>query len=797
MENDLESTTPSSHILNNLLIKKLILLFVIIILIHPNSLSANDNYLTYTKIFPWVGPEGEAPEVVFTDLIRSSNTFSVYEKMPYGNRKYYELSLSYDIEAFSFHCSSRIYNNKEYKIKVYQNSHHNKGELRKCISDRNPQTIIVDINGTGNYTTIQEGIDNSVNGDTVLVYPGTYYENVNYAGKNITLTSLFFSTKDFSYIDSTIISGHPFGGSVVSFTNGEDSTAILCDFTISNGYADFGGGIYCSGSNPSLKNLIISENTANNKGAGIYCLGSSPSLNNVTISNNIANDSGGGLCSGCESCPTLEDCILWNNTPQEIYLDTNGSVTVTYSDIQGGWSGVGNISDDPRFTDPDNGDYSLTWNDTVRSPCIDTGNPNIVYNDFDGTRADMGAIPAITHNYDSRILHEGWNWFSFPVLDTLSLQADTALTVLAPILDPDILTEVLFESYEPGIWWNVDHWENEIGDFRSVEGYKIQMNTEAELPISGFLEDSDAVITLEAEAEYGNWIGYFLGYSQMPHDAFTEVWDTLTYIKAEDWAMFKKQGQWWGAYGTVDYGKSYVVGCSENCSFTWGLGLEEYPYTKSETIVFSYQEQADYMTIFVDSTEAVAGIDEIGVFLGDECIGASVIEEFPVFIPAYIEDEDSIGTKEDGELAFQVATYSKKEKRIIPAFVYHNLIDAFVKEPIILDNKSYAIVRLGTGEGIEFPKEFTLYQNYPNPITSSTTISFIPSPGVEKSEIKMYNIKGQLVREFLNVAHSPSLPVSVAWDGKDDNGKQLGNGIYFYKVISGKKSAINKMVLMH
>ncbi|MEA3475601.1 MAG: T9SS type A sorting domain-containing protein, partial [Candidatus Cloacimonadota bacterium] len=629
--------------------------------------------------------------------------------------------------------------------------------------------------------------------------PGTYYENVNFNGKNITLTSLFLTTQDYSYIDSTIINGNQ-DGSVIRFSLGEDTTAILCGFTITNGYAERGGGLYCSSSNPSLNNLIIIGNTASS-GAGIYCSGSSPSLNNVTISNNIANDSGGGI-NICESSPNLVNCILWNNTPQEIYLDTYSSVTVTYSDIQVGWDGDGNISDNPCFADTASGDYSLTWNDSVRSACIDTGDPETEW-DEDNTLPDMGAIPATTHNYDYRTLYEDWNWFSFPVRDTVTIGNVDALEILDPILDNMEEVIGLNEVNQfVRIYWNPDSmaWENEIGDFRSVDGYKIEMNAPDTLPISGFLEDPDAVITMEAEAEYGNWIGYFIEHSMKPQDAFSQVWDKLTYIKAQNWTILfdkQQQAQPPAVCPTVDYGKSYVVGVSEDCSFTWGLPLAPAePYEKPETVVFGYQENSDYMPIFVDSTEAVTGIDEIGVFLGDECVGASVVEGYPVFIPAYIE-EDSTGNKDFNELTFQIATYGKGGKRSIPAFVYNEMKDAFVKEPIILDNKSYAIVRLGTGAGIEFPKEFTLYQNYPNPITNSITISFIPSPGVEKSEIKIYNIKGQLVRTLTLMTNDKCPMTKVVWDGKDDNGKRLGNGIYFYKLISGDKSAIKKMVLMH
>ena len=92
------------------------------------------------------------------------------------------------------------------------------------------------INIPDDYQTIQAGIDASSDADTVLVQPGTYYENINFNGKNIVLGSLFITTQDTSYISKTVIDGGK-NGSVVTFESEEDSTAVLSGFTIQNGYA--------------------------------------------------------------------------------------------------------------------------------------------------------------------------------------------------------------------------------------------------------------------------------------------------------------------------------------------------------------------------------------------------------------------------------------------------------------------------------------------------------------------------------------------------------------------------------
>ncbi|MBN2017725.1 MAG: T9SS type A sorting domain-containing protein [Candidatus Cloacimonetes bacterium] len=151
------------------------------------------------------------------------------------------------------------------------------------------------INVPLDYTTIQEGINASINGDTVLVQPGTYIENINFNGKNITLGSLFLTTQDTSYISGTIIDGND-NGLVVIFENGENYETVLCGFTIQSGYSDdIGGGILCSNySSPKLMNLTIISNYAK-YGGGIACYNASPTVENSCIVNNEAQMYGGGI----------------------------------------------------------------------------------------------------------------------------------------------------------------------------------------------------------------------------------------------------------------------------------------------------------------------------------------------------------------------------------------------------------------------------------------------------------------------------------------------------------------------
>jgi len=161
------------------------------------------------------------------------------------------------------------------------------------------------------FSTIQSAINYSFEGDTVLVQPGTYVENINFNGKNITIASLFITTQDTSYISQTIIDGNQ-SGSVVTFNNNETSDALLIGFTIENGLAVDGGGVYCYQADPTIQNLKIVNNQADN-GGGIRASSSNLIIENSIIALNSAANGGGGIYIGAGNQIGIIGCEISNN----------------------------------------------------------------------------------------------------------------------------------------------------------------------------------------------------------------------------------------------------------------------------------------------------------------------------------------------------------------------------------------------------------------------------------------------------------------------------------------------------
>ncbi|MEJ2729360.1 MAG: choice-of-anchor Q domain-containing protein [Deltaproteobacteria bacterium] len=323
---------------------------------------------------------------------------------------------------------------------------------------------------TVDYPTIQAGIDAAADGDTVLVADGTYTGDGNidldFKGKAITVTSE-------NGPENTIIDCEN-NGRGFNFQSGEGQDSVVSGFTITNGKATDGGGIYIYDSSPTIskciiincqtkytsgdyygggiycraayssnpiapiiENSVIADNKSGRRGAGIYCYGANAKITNCTIYNNSTDNSfdasGGGIYYR-DSSPIITNSILWSNYPDALGAFFMGaSAAVTYSNIEGGQPGEGNINEYPGLMDPFIGDYRLQdW-----SPCIGTatsaGAPalDIIGNPRPnpaGSNPDMGAyenslaIP-ITRPLDVFAMEVGNQW----VYDTITENRVTEL----------------------------------------------------------------------------------------------------------------------------------------------------------------------------------------------------------------------------------------------------------------------------------------------------------------------------------------------------------------------------------
>lgn len=324
------------------------------------------------------------------------------------------------------------------------------------------------------YHSIRAAIHDSQEDDELVINPGTYLEQIQMPIFDIVLRST--NPDDWAVVESTIIDAQQ-KGRVITFTDVGTSACMLEGLTITGGRSvnAHGAGI-CGNTNATIRRCIIRDNTTvtGGNGAGLFqvhglvedckilnnhaiahggaisgtsatirnCLiagnsagGDGGAINNCwspdatrgvfncTIANNHANGTGGGFRWVNNTYSSIiTNGIIWGNTdgnpgttlPEE-QIYTNGSIcTVTYSCVQGGWTG--NISDNPLFVDADGADNTYgTLDDDYRigfsSDCVDTGTDIGIDTDINGEERltnhrsgvgifDMGA-------YECRIFESG------------------------------------------------------------------------------------------------------------------------------------------------------------------------------------------------------------------------------------------------------------------------------------------------------------------------------------------------------------------------------------------------------
>ena len=201
------------------------------------------------------------------------------------------------------------------------------------------------------YATIQAGIAAASAGDTVLVAPGIYFENV--------------TMKSGVHIQGepgAILDGSQGAGAVVSAASGVEPTAVLSGFVVRRGRE---AGIFLNQASPTLRNNVIIEHA----GPGIDCAQASPYVLNNAI---VANAGGGIVCQFPGTAPVITYNAFWQNQP---------------ADVLGCTPGIGNRYEDPGFVNAPQGNYRLR----PGSPLINAGDPDPALRDRDKSRSDIGA----------------------------------------------------------------------------------------------------------------------------------------------------------------------------------------------------------------------------------------------------------------------------------------------------------------------------------------------------------------------------------------------------------------------
>jgi subtilisin family serine protease len=337
-------------------------------------------------------------------------------------------------------------------------------------AENSPQAIAVELVvnttlhvPTVDYPTIQAAIDAAIDEDVVVIADGTYSgqgnRDIDFKGKAITVRSA--NGAEDCIIDCQGTAAEPHRG--FYFHSGEGPDSVVDGFTITNGYADSGGGILNENSSPTVINCFLGQNVAVWEGGGmeniessaavkncvfsgnatLFGLGfgggvdnyySSPVITNCTFQGNSAY-AGGGLYNSESTGARVSNCILWGNIAPD-WPQIYGDCTVSYSDVEGGYSGADNIDADPCFVDAAGGDYHLL----PGSPVIDAGDPASDCSNEpwpNGGRVNMG-----TYGNTSEATRSGADFEDLAVLASYWL-TDEPLVDIAPAPDGDGIANFL------------------------------------------------------------------------------------------------------------------------------------------------------------------------------------------------------------------------------------------------------------------------------------------------------------------------------------------------------------------
>jgi hypothetical protein len=677
------------------------------------------------------------------------------------------------------------------------------------------------LNVPSEYSSIQAAINDAVNGDTVLVESGTYFENINFNGKNIVIESFYAITGDLAYIDNTIIDGsnpiHSDSASCVRIVSGENTSAVLDGFTLTGGkgtkwidehgagvYVE-GGGIFSALSSPTIKNNKIIFNEAINSpsgtvsagGGAIRCGDGSPQIFNNIIIDNKGMYGGGIVLNYCSNA-IVQNNIIANN---EVEQFVSGKPTFGGGGLWMNNSLPGNdlpniITNNTIIGNLSNtfggGIYLLSANALIRN--------NIVWTNVQQTGTDI--------KLDDANMTAEYNDINGDVIGTGNININPAFSDSGYYLQN---TSPCIDAGDPSPEYNDPEDPNSTGNalFPAQGTLRNDMGVYGG-PLSNiFPEFSSPELYLDKTTfDFG---------LTLPNEPITIL---IPLVNIGAGVLIIESANVLINDATINIANGFPINVkpvqSENLILTWT------PLVKEDILdtLFIFHNDPDLINplkiILTGSSfpNALIFFDNATYDFGDVDVNTPSIDT-TLYVYNNGTATDSIYTSiiyqvvtPDSALSLSPAVFEIEAKdsaaitfSIFPSIIHRTGFNLY-QPKIVVDSrfgigtthfeklmKFHLIGVLAVDEEGKLPLRFNLEQNYPNPFNPTTIIKY-SLPEQTNVQLKIFNILGQEVATLVNEEKSAG-NYTVSFDAKN-----LSSGVYFYKLQAEKYSQTNKMLLI-
>ena len=765
--------------------KKIILMTVMMIVV--STMFSIDKYVGIDD-YPNTGDEYDYEDIQDAIDVAEADTGNLYTIYVYPTPNGYDETISTTAQYLSI-IGYPI--NDEYPVLNYQT-----GEYQAVMIE---QVII----GTEIGESIKEFSNFIISNDTsVEDAVGIRCHNTeSFNIQNVTIQDMDSGIKLHNCGEDIIFTGNNLSDNVRGldiYSNNNDLVFELTNITTDSKFSGNDVGIYLEIPNASQSTVYFEYLLMHNNTTAIELTGSyaAISLDNTTIA-----DNGTGIVFDSDTSADIENSIIHKNT--NTFVEATGSTghtcNVEYSCIEGTplYTGTGNTNDKPDFCDKEGYEYRLIEG----SPCIDAGDPART-DEIDGTRLDMGYLPS---DEDIKIIqgsypNEHWNWVSYPKLNDGDGDDDITDTLdeMEPFpSDEDHIVDMSFDAGTILTWIFEAGWDPDSYTVHSSNSYKLKAlvdNTDSFLIQSG---EYRLAANYSKELDLGeNYVGYWLPNTQKYTVALGDQLDDIKCITAEDWYAYKQDGRWYGYttgsgyFGTFEYGKGYVIDATEEFDLQWSDTSRAAKFSKPESELYAFDAKANYQMIEIQSIENGENALEVAVFQGEECVGASVIESYPVHMQAYTDEFNR-----SNELSFEVSYGRGQIKKISSVQLFNFEQNEYQTAVLHPWQNKFSLIKLEEGEYSAPSPEQLYLNNHPNPFNPSTVVSYNVPQTSSFVTLKIFNAKGQLVKTLVNGKQEQG-NYSVTWNGKDNNDNAVSTGIYYSRLETARKVLNKKMVLM-